>query len=202
MSEIIADDRRRVILAAAGKLFADKGVARTTTREIAVAAGMVSGSLYHYYPSKIQMVQELMRENAVALLEGYSGVQALNTDPVQELRGLIEISLKVKYEHPHVSEVYQAEYLNLAGVEGFEFVENAVRETEVMWLKTLSRGVEAGVFREDIPQPVFFRLVRDAMWSTVRWIESEDAEAFARLTDQCVSVFLNGIVKAEALAAR
>lgn len=201
MSEIIADDRRRVILAAAGKLFADKGVARTTTREIAVAAGMVSGSLYHYYPSKIQMVQELMRENAVALLEGYSGVQALNTDPVQELRGLIEISLKVKYEHPHVSEVYQAEYLNLAGVEGFEFVENAVRETEVMWLKTLSRGVEAGVFREDIPQPVFFRLVRDAMWSTVRWIESEDADAFARLTDQCVSVFLNGIVKAEALAS-
>ncbi|WP_161602644.1 TetR/AcrR family transcriptional regulator [Thermomonospora catenispora] len=44
--------RRRQIIEAATTLFATKGLAKTTTAEICRAAGMSSGNLFHYFPSK------------------------------------------------------------------------------------------------------------------------------------------------------
>ncbi|WP_198679321.1 TetR/AcrR family transcriptional regulator [Thermomonospora amylolytica] len=44
--------RRRQIIEAAVALFATKGLAKTTTAEICRAAGMSSGNLFHYFPSK------------------------------------------------------------------------------------------------------------------------------------------------------
>jgi TetR/AcrR family transcriptional regulator, cholesterol catabolism regulator len=44
--------RRRKVLTAASELFAKKGFEATSIRDIAVAAGMMSGSLYYYFTSK------------------------------------------------------------------------------------------------------------------------------------------------------
>jgi AcrR family transcriptional regulator len=44
--------RRQQIIEAAAGLFATKGLAKTTTAEICRAAGMSSGNLFHYFPSK------------------------------------------------------------------------------------------------------------------------------------------------------
>ncbi|MGY1745122.1 TetR/AcrR family transcriptional regulator [Blastococcus sp. SYSU D00695] len=45
-------ERRQAIVAAAIELFATQGLAATTTAEIARAAGVSSGALFHYFPSK------------------------------------------------------------------------------------------------------------------------------------------------------
>lgn len=48
----LVDRRRRQITAAAVQLFVDKGFHKTTTRQIAGAAGFSIGSLYEYFASK------------------------------------------------------------------------------------------------------------------------------------------------------
>jgi AcrR family transcriptional regulator len=53
-------DRHDQILAAAAELFARKGVAATTVREIADQVGILSGSLYHHFDSKEAMVDEIL----------------------------------------------------------------------------------------------------------------------------------------------
>ena len=45
-------ERRLAIVGAALELFATQGLAGTTTAEIARAAGISSGALFHYFPSK------------------------------------------------------------------------------------------------------------------------------------------------------
>ena len=55
-------ERRDEILAIAAQLFAERGFAATTVREIADAAGILSGSLYHHFDSKESMVDELVHE--------------------------------------------------------------------------------------------------------------------------------------------
>ena len=52
--------RRDEILSIAAQQFADRGVAGTTVRDIGSAAGILSGSLYHHFESKEQMVAELL----------------------------------------------------------------------------------------------------------------------------------------------
>ena len=51
--------RRDELLEIAAGLFADRGVRATTVRDIADAAGILSGSLYHHFDSKESMVDEI-----------------------------------------------------------------------------------------------------------------------------------------------
>ncbi len=55
------------IKGAALRLFVAKGVAETSVREIAKAAGVAQGSLYNYFPSKDDLAWELFSENYSAI---------------------------------------------------------------------------------------------------------------------------------------
>lgn len=188
------DERRKSILDAAAALFARKGVASTTIREIADAAGLVSGSLYHYYPSKDLIVQEIIRGNLTDLMDGYRSVQKAAGEPRIQLRALIKVSLDTAQAHPHASEVYQSEQAALVEREGFEYLRSATQDIQNVWLDVITAGVERSDFRSDIPAPIFYRLIRDAVWLSVRWIQTNGGYATDELADQCASIFLDGIL--------
>jgi AcrR family transcriptional regulator len=52
--------RRKLILEAAARLFAEKGFHRTTTKDIAEAADVSEGSLYNYFENKDEMLMGIM----------------------------------------------------------------------------------------------------------------------------------------------
>lgn len=55
------EERRRAIVDAAMPLFAEKGFAGTTTRDLAAAAGVSEALLYRHFPSKEALYQEILR---------------------------------------------------------------------------------------------------------------------------------------------
>ena len=63
---------RRKILDVAQRLFAEKGYAATATRDIARAAGIASGTLFNYFPTK---------EAVLACLAGDAMAEALADAP-------------------------------------------------------------------------------------------------------------------------
>mgnify|MGYP000421627821 CR=1 FL=1 len=56
-----ADQRRAMLIEAAGKLFSEKGYEATTMDEIAAAANFAKGTLYHYFKNKAELLQ-ILRE--------------------------------------------------------------------------------------------------------------------------------------------
>lgn len=60
----VADDRRDQILAAALAVFAEKGFDRATNRDIARAAGITPGLIYHYFKSKKDVLLEAIERHA------------------------------------------------------------------------------------------------------------------------------------------
>ena len=74
-------ERRDEILAIAAQLFAERGFAATTVREIADAAGILSGSLYHHFDSKESMVDELVHEMLDRVLAAYRRIIATDAGP-------------------------------------------------------------------------------------------------------------------------
>ena len=56
-----SDDTRRRLLDASLQLFVHKGFAGTTVRDIAKAAGVSPGLMFHYFPSKQAILQEHVR---------------------------------------------------------------------------------------------------------------------------------------------
>ncbi len=70
-------NRERILFEAA-RLFARRGYHATTTRQIAQAVGIRQPSLFHHFPSKHAIVEEILRSD---LDEAVPAVEALASDP-------------------------------------------------------------------------------------------------------------------------
>src|SRR5437764_11234838 len=82
-------ERRAELLALAATMFAERGFVSTTVREIADAAGILSGSLYHHFDSKESMVDELVHEMLDRVLAAYRRIVATAAAPEDALRALV-----------------------------------------------------------------------------------------------------------------
>ncbi len=63
----VVDDKRRRLLDAALKVFAARGFHGVAVPEVAEAAGVGTGTLYHYFENKQELVNELYRDTKLQL---------------------------------------------------------------------------------------------------------------------------------------
>jgi AcrR family transcriptional regulator len=189
-----AVDRRDVILERAADLFARQGVAATTVREIADAVGILSGSLYHHFASKDEIVDAIVGSFMDDLVSRYDAVLASTDDAAQRLHGLVVASLATVEGHPHATEIYQkdARYLAAAGEGKAPVAENA-RLIRRAWIGVLEEGVAAGLFRNDVPVSVIYPLLRDGLWLTARWFKPSRTYGYDELAADYLKVFVEGI---------
>jgi AcrR family transcriptional regulator len=186
-------DRRERILVSAAALFARKGVAATTVREIADDVGILSGSLYHHFESKEAMVDEIVTSYLEDLRTRYKNVLARENDPRTRLRDLVVASLEVAEAHPHATEIYQNDVNYLTQLERFSYLRNAGKEVQNTWLEVISAGVTQGVFRSDLDAKIVYRLMRDAVWLSVRWFKPTRDYPISRLAEDCTALFFDGL---------
>lgn len=185
-------DRRAVILASAARLFAEKGVATTTVREVADAANILSGSLYHHFESKDHIVEEIVINYIDDLKRGYDGV-ASQGDPRRDLADLILVSLQVAERHHAATEIYLNELQSLRSLPRYDQIRSARQAMRRTWLGAIESGVAAGVFRSDIEPQVVYRLIREAVWRSVRWYRPTAEYPVERLAQDCAAMFLDGL---------
>lgn len=62
ISEQAKQETRQRILATAAELFTGKGFEESTTREIALAAGLASGTMFNYFPSKETLAMTMVTD--------------------------------------------------------------------------------------------------------------------------------------------
>lgn len=187
-----AVSRRDHIVASAAALFADKGVATTTVRDIGDAAGILSGSLYYHFSSKEAIVEEIVRRYLHELVASYDAVLAAQREPRARLEGLIGASFRAIDQHPHACEIYQNDYKYLQSLQGLADLEPLTAKVQAVWMDTIRQGVKAGVLRKDVDAKLFYRFARDAIWFAVRWYHPGRGDDVATLTTACTTILLDG----------
>jgi TetR/AcrR family transcriptional regulator, cholesterol catabolism regulator len=190
MTEV--QDRRGLILTSAAEMFARKGIGATTVREIADAVGVLSGSLYHHFESKDAIVEEILTGYLDAIQTSYAQVLASGKSATDSLHDLVLTSLQVASEQPGATAIYQNELHYLREQDRFTGVLAAAASVQRTWLRVIERGVADGSLRDDIAPRVFYRLIRDAVWLSVRWHRPDSTYPTARLAEDITSIFLNG----------
>ena len=174
-------------------MFAERGLRATTVRDIADAAGILSGSLYHHFSSKEEMVDEVLRSFLDWLFDRYQHIIDTEPNPLARLEGLFMASFDA-IEHHHAEVViYQDEAKRLSGQERFAYIDELNRRQRKMWVDLLHEGIKQGYFHPDIDVDLVYRFIRDTTWVSVRWYQPGGPLTAEQVGRQYLSIVLGGI---------
>jgi TetR/AcrR family transcriptional regulator, cholesterol catabolism regulator len=188
--------RREELLAIAAQLFADKGFRNTTVRDIADAAGILSGSLYHHFDSKETMVDEVLSTFQDQLFSQYDEILASSADARTKLEQAVRVSFEAIGNHPHEVAIFQNDADHLGQFERFGYLADRQRQSRGVWVTLLEEGVRAGVLRTDLDVTLTYRFIRDTVWVAVRWYRPGKGLTHTDVAEQYVRILLDGISNA------
>jgi TetR/AcrR family transcriptional regulator, cholesterol catabolism regulator len=86
--DLQAAKRRKQLLEAAKKLFAEKGYHNTSTKEINRAIGMADGLIYHYFPKgKLEILHTIVQESTEGKIQNLEeALRKIDNDmPIREM---------------------------------------------------------------------------------------------------------------------
>jgi AcrR family transcriptional regulator len=97
---IAQEEKRRLILDAAVRVFARDGFHTSRVGDIAEEAGVAHGLLYHYFASKDEVLRTVFSENWGELLARFESVEASKEPADEKLRGIVKILLRTWRNDP------------------------------------------------------------------------------------------------------
>ena len=187
--------RRSELLALAAELFAERGLRATTVRDIADAAGILSGSLYHHFDSKESMVDEILRGFLDELFGRYREIVASGLSSRDTLEALVLASYE-SFDRWHAAvAIYQAEAKRLRTAERFTYIADYNREFRELWHRVLTNGVQDGSFRPELDVELAYRFLRDTVWVAVRWYRLGGSPSAEEIADQYLAILFDGIAR-------
>ena len=186
-------DRRAELLALAASMFAQRGLRATTVRDIADAAGILSGSLYHHFDSKEAMVDEILRGFLDPLFERYHAIVAEQLGPRKTLEAIVVASFAALDNDHDAVAIYQAEARHLATQARFSYIPARLEEFRTMWHMLLKDGMSGGEFRADLDVDLTYRFMRDTVWVPVGWYRPGGGLTIDEIARQYLSIVLDGI---------
>ena len=142
-------DRRRAILDAAVRVFARQGFHACRVSDIADEAGVAYGLLYHYFPSKEEVLNTLFLERWGVMLDMIREVDSKPV-PVREKLDAIASFIIDSYRHdPDLMKVIIVEVTRAANSFGQTHL-GQIREAYRLIGEIVTKAQEEGIFKADI----------------------------------------------------
>lgn len=106
------DEMKKKIFNAALSVFTEKGYHNATIEEIAVLSGIGKGSVYRYFASKKELLNELLIEKYEEMIEPLSRMLSTDEDVLIQIRRMIEIWISFIEKNPVVYRLVQSEAIS------------------------------------------------------------------------------------------
>jgi len=182
------DSAKGRLLHGAAKLFKEQGFERTTVRELAKEVGIQSGSLFHHYPTKQDILLSVMEQTVLLNTQLLKQALALNHSSEDKLQAIIQCELQlVLIDSDNKTSVMIHEWRGLTEKNRTKIL--ALRDDyEQLWLETLNKAYERGLV---VIKPAILRrlLVGAISWS-VNWFNQEGELSLHELAEITLSLAL------------
>ncbi|HEY8304455.1 MAG TPA: TetR/AcrR family transcriptional regulator [Solirubrobacteraceae bacterium] len=189
-------DRRRAILDAAVRVFARQGFHACRVSDIADEAGVAYGLLYHYFPSKDEVLNTLFLERWGVMLEM---IRAVDTEqiPVREKFGAIASFIVESYRHdPDMMKVIIVEVTRAANSFGQTHL-GQIREAYRMIGTIVTKAQGEGVFKAEIDAEfaamTFYGAIEQVLTGWIFGLLPQGEEEFERAKQMVVETVCGGL---------
>lgn len=166
-------DTRTVILDAAEQLFARRGYAATTVKQIGKAAHVNSALLYYYFADKETLYREVLgRLLSGLMIEGGKALDSA-TEPADAIRALVHAQGRMLASRPAFPRIIARELVDHEGSHATQLIAQVAASVFKRLCDMIREGQLAGIFRPEldpkfaaistISQIVYFHIARPAV---------------------------------------
>lgn len=191
---IVHTEKRKLILDAAIRVFAEHGYHGSRVGDIAHDAGVAHGLLYHYFASKDDVLRTIFVENWGELIGRFRDVEATDEPAPEKLEGIAKILLRTWRNDPALVTVMVREVARSQQLQGQ--VEE-VREAFAIVQRVIEEGQATGAFRRGVDARlaswIFYGGLEEVLTGWVLGQLPDGEEEVARAERTAIEIVLHGL---------
>lgn len=182
------ESARGKLLQTAAHLFRSKGYERTTVRDLASAVGIQSGSIFHHFKSKDEILRSVMEETILYNTALMRAALADAEDLRERVLGLIRCELQsIMGGTGEAMAVLVYEWRSLSA-EGQAYILGLRDIYEQMWLDVLGEARLAGYCQGD--PFILRRFLTGALSWTTTWFRPEGPMSLDQLAEEALALVI------------
>ena len=149
-NEKLAAEKRRVILDAAVRVFAQQGFNQCRVSDIADEAGVAYGLVYHYFRSKDEVLDTLFLERWNVMLDVIRELDGQDLAPREKLYAIASFIVDSYSHDPDLMKVIIVEVTRAANTFGATHIDK-IGEAYALIRSVVEKAQQTGEFRSEIP---------------------------------------------------
>lgn len=178
------------ILAAAAKLFAERGFRAVTIDDIGSSLDYTKSVVYYYFKSKNEILWQIFIRIYDSYFEGITAIRARNLPPAEAMAAIIRKHALNVMEKREWTAIYFREESELTDQQRREIAKKK-RQYDAMIEEVYEAGMESGVFRRMPKHIAVSGLLGMCNWLYV-WYKEQGAFSAEEIADYCASLLANG----------
>jgi TetR/AcrR family transcriptional regulator, cholesterol catabolism regulator len=180
------DDRRERLIEAAARLFHEQGYERTSVRQLAEAVGILSGSVFHHFDSKEDILMAVMSTTIDIMTSRLRNASKQSQSIDRRLYNLIRMELELLHgQTRHGVAVAFFQWHSLSS-DNQKKVLRMRADYEAVWLDALTQARDIGLIHTD--PFITRRLLTGANGWTIYWYRQDGAMNRDHLADEVQSM--------------
>lgn len=196
-------DIKKKILLEAKKIYAEKGFAGTSMRDIAQAASVNLSLIYYYFKNKEGLFIAVLEEGFFAISEKLQNSLSKSDDTIESIKNFVRAFLSYVMENKYHSRIMQQEILLHNGT----YLREIAARYEIDSLNSIERilkkGIEEGVLRSFDYRLAYFSLLGMMVYFVMSkgfvldklQREEYDSDFINQLVEHITELFLEGAKK-------
>ena len=192
-----AEETRIALLDAAERVFSAQGVSSTSLNEVAAAAGVTRGALYHHFANKLSLLDALM-ERVMMPLEEMRQQQAPQGSALAQIRERALAVLQLAVNDPHAQAVFSILFHKCEYVEGVLPIQRRHLECRSSCAEEVTAAFAAAIAAGELPASLCPRQATVGLFCYIdglvfNWLLDPDFFDLKQQASALLDCYLNGL---------
>ncbi len=189
---------REQLLDAAERVFLERGVGHASLAEVADAAGVTRGAIYHHFDSKAELFEAMVERAEMPIDAAFESAAASDDDPLDSLGKRALNALLQLASSSRVRRVFEVVFLRCEYTDELATVEQRhLREREqCLYLcgSLLDKAVELGQLPRDTDTRMASHLLYALIGGLMRdWVQAPKSFDLKAAAPQLITLFMAGL---------